>query len=708
MNHRHYSLNEIIRLPVKIISASLLLFFMCLTTTMADNVITSGAHMKINSGAFVTTLQDVLVENGGALILEGSLIVKNNFTNQNTAEDLGKGTIEFSGSSVQSMVGQNTLGKLVVNNPAGLNLMGHTMLRNELSLLKGIVRLGTNNLTLGNESIISGTPSATAMVVASGTGELRKSFSVTGNFTFPVGDEAGTANYSPLTLNFTKGSFAPGNYAGVNLKTTAFPGYSGNGLNRTWSLTQNGISGFLYDALFQYVPGDNKGNENELWCMQVEPLPSVSHNPSNASLHQLTASGLNSFGVFTGISKVNHTMNLTRGWNIISSYVRPINLDLKDNFQSMINKGQLKKVKDETGQTIEKDGTSGSWKNNIGNLNSKKGYVVNATSASTLSFEGFPVPLPLDISLNAGWNTISYPSESLQDAKALLQKLIDAGILNKVMDESGKTIENFGAFGGWKNDIGNFTPGKGYKVDVTENCMLTIPENGPISAVVVPEGLPVEHFKPIFIGNGTDHMNIHLVNLSTSGLKPGDEIGVFDRDYCVGSVTVGSEQIIAGYINIPASGNDEMNETADGFTTGHPVVLQLYRGGQNFIINSSTLSGNESFEKNASLFAQVNSLVLTGIQTNEENAGFKCYPNPFTQEITIEVHNPTKTEITEEIVNLSGQHIKNLFKGINTGNLVLKWDGLNDSGQQVAPGVYLCKVNGQTRQVIYEGGKRRY
>jgi hypothetical protein len=54
---------------------------------------------------------------------------------------------------------------------------------------------------------------------------------------------------------------------------------------------------------------------------------------------------------------------------------------------------------------------------------------------------------------------------------------------------------------------------------------------------------------------------------------------------------------------------------------------------------------------------------------------------------------------------MAGQQIKNLFTGINPGNLVLKWNGTNDSGQQVAPGVYLCKVNGESKQVIFEGRK---
>jgi len=705
MDNHHYIPKENSRLPVLVFSATFLIFFLGLSPIRADNVISGGTTIRINSGTFVTSEQKFVVENGGGLAIEGSLILKNNFTNQNTVNDLGTGTIEFSGTTPQSLSGQNILGSLVVNNPAGLDLTGNTTINTGLDLRNGLIWLGTNNLTLGSTATITGTPSSTAMVVATGTGELRKSFSGTGAFTYPVGDDSGIAEYSPVTLNFTSGTFAADNYAGVKLTNSAYTGLTGNYLNRYWTLNQSGITSAQYNALFQYVPADIVGTETSLSSVQLEPAPAIVYNPADALLHQLTATGATTFGIFSGFSKFVQEILLNNGWNIFSSYVTPANLNLKDIFQLLIDAGKLKKVMDEAGKTIENFGAFGGWRNNIGNLNSIKGYKVNVTAASTLSIEGTPVPLPLDITLNTGWNIISYPCLTNQDAKALVQSLIDAGKLKKVMDETGKTIENFGAFGGWKNNIGNFIPGKGYKVNVAENCVLTIPATGTKSAIVLPEMMVSDHFKPVFIGNGTDHMSINLVNLQASGLVAGDEIGVFDRKLCVGSATIGTEQLMAGSISIPTSSNDELSEIVNGFSSGHPVDLQLYKAGKTYQLNSTKLSGNEWFEKNGSLFAQVNTKDLTDIQITEKSAQFKCFPNPFTSEITIEVQNLSQAEITVEIYNMTGQRIKNLFKGTNNGNLVLKWNGSNDSAQQVAPGVYLCKVNGQSKQVIFEGGK---
>jgi len=56
----------------------------------------------------------------------------------------------------------------------------------------------------------------------------------------------------------------------------------------------------------------------------------------------------------------------------------------------------------------------------------------------------------------------------------IVQPLIDQNKLVKVQDERGNSIENLKRYGGWKNSIGNFVPGKAYKVSVSSACVLTI------------------------------------------------------------------------------------------------------------------------------------------------------------------------------------------------------------------------------------------
>lgn len=130
----------------------------------------------------------------------------------------------------------------------------------------------------------------------------------------------------------------------------------------------------------------------------------------------------------------------------------------------------------------------------------------------------------------------------------------------------------------------------------------------------------------------------------------------------------------------------------------------MYREKQTYKLNIEKLGGNESFEKNESLFAKVISSELSDLITDEPTQ-FKCYPNPFDQEITIDIQNAKTTEVTVDIYNLVGQKIITLYNGANIGHLVLKWNGTNSAGQQVVPGMYMCKVNEQIKKVIFRGGK---
>jgi len=400
-------------------------------------------------------------------------------------------------------------------------------------------------------------------------------------------------------------------------------------------------------------------------------------------------------------SIVTQNIALNIGWNIISANLIPVNVNLKDLFQPLIDAGKLKKVMDEAGKTLENLGAFGGWRNSIGNLNTAKGYKVNVTATSALSLEGAPVQLPYDMALNAGWNIISYPSASIQDAKALVQSLIDAGKLKKVMDEAGKTIENLGAFGGWRNSIGNFIPGKGYKVNVTANCVLTIPANGNKSAVVVPELLASEHFKPVFTGNGTDHMNIHLVNLQNTGIQVGDEIGIFDGKLCVGSATIGAEQLMDGSIGIPASCDDGLTSVSDGFVAGHPVKLKLFRNIKEYTLKiEPVLNSQNVFTKGESIFVQVGFDQTTGLDELANQTTVKCYPNPFSDQINIEIvlQEPQKLEV--RIYDVNGKLVRSLYKSKTEKRTNLIWDGKNDSGSEMVPGSYYLKANSKVEKIM--------
>jgi hypothetical protein len=123
-----------------------------------------------------------------------------------------------------------------------------------------------------------------------------------GSFTFPIGDNNLSAKYSPVTLNFTSGTFAPGAAAGLNVVNARFsdPILTGSYLNRYWNITQTGITGFTCNATFQYLPADVVGTESSIYTLNISPPPIKTFDLANTTTHMLTASGLTSFGTFTG------------------------------------------------------------------------------------------------------------------------------------------------------------------------------------------------------------------------------------------------------------------------------------------------------------------------------------------------------------------------------------------------------------------------
>lgn len=400
-------------------------------------------------------------------------------------------------------------------------------------------------------------------------------------------------------------------------------------------------------------------------------------------------------------STITQSIRLNIGWNIISANVIPVNMDLMTIFQPLIDIGKLKKVLDEAGNTLEDFGLLGGWTNNIGNLSINQGYKVNVTEAATLNLEGVPVPLPTEIKLSIGWNIIGYPSDQPQDAMTIFQPLIDAGKLKKVIDEAGSTLEDFGVFGGWTNNIGNLTPNKGYKVNMASAGILTIPANGTKLAAIPTEMLKSRHFRKIYIGNGTDHANIVLVDLAKSGIREGDEIGIFDGKLCVGSVQIGSGQIRRDNISIPASCNDGLVVQPNGFTPGNQIILRLFRNNQEYLLLPDLLNNTTStFEKGASMFAIVNIGLATSLIELGDPVSVKCYPNPFKEQITIEITISESQKLDIKIFDLSGRLIRTLYLGNGNERTTLIWDGKNDHGARMASGSYFLKANNTVEKIV--------
>ncbi|MFN3695450.1 MAG: hypothetical protein ACK4UV_10615, partial [Ignavibacterium sp.] len=271
----------------------------------------------------------------------------------------------------------------------------------------------------------------------------------------------------------------------------------------------------------------------------------------------------------------------------------------------------LVKVQDETGNAIEKLPPPIGWINNIGDWSVTEGYYtkIQQNTSANLINTGFKISLPLDIPLTAGWNIISYPLQTEQNAVAILQDLINSNALIKVQDEQGNAIEYLPPPIGWINNIGNFKPGEGYYVKVNENSVLTY--NLPLKPALKDKKMIVanesvnseQNLNTVWSGNPYLPMNIYIIGLnnqySNNFITAGDEIGIFDGNVCVGVNQIANNNLAQGLIQIIASADDPTTNTQDGFITGNLILLKLWDNETNQIIdinNLTLVSGSSLFE----------------------------------------------------------------------------------------------------------------
>ncbi len=390
---------------------------------------------------------------------------------------------------------------------------------------------------------------------------------------------------------------------------------------------------------------------------------------------------------------LTQTINLLKGYNLVSTYLTPSDPNVSKVMKSICDSGNLTKMQDEAGNSFEYWGSFGGWINNIGNFEKTEGYKIRVNSDCSMQVTGRVVALPLNISLKTGWNFISFPSTEIVNGMAVIQSLIDQNKLTKVQDEVGNSIENFKNYGGWKNNIGNFLPGKAYKVCVSSDAVLTIQANYPKSGVLLAQTEKSEYFSTNVEGNGSNHMNINIFGIQESAISVGDELAAFDGDVCVGVLKITERNILDGYACLIAS-NETGGVNLDGFKEGNAIKIYSWNQntGDESIVETEIIKGQLTFEKSASVQVKLKSL-KTGIKNIDDVAKIDLYPNPSNGKVTVRFSELPAAGSTIEIFDVSGRKI--------TSRLISNDSEVFNLDNQLS-GLYIVKTNIGSTQIIHK------
>lgn len=351
------------------------------------------------------------------------------------------------------------------------------------------------------------------------------------------------------------------------------------------------------------------------------------------------------------------TIQLIKGYNLVSTDVTAQNPDISIVTKPLIDQGFLLKVQDETGNSYENWGSFGGWINNVGSIQKTEGYKFKVAANCTFQLTGRPVVLPLAIPLKAGWNIISFPQSAIADGQGVVQSLIDQNILIKVQDEAGNSIENWGVFGGWINGIGNFVPGKAYKIKVSADVTLTIQQTYLKSAITKNEILKTQYFSTTFEGNGIDQMNINLAGLQDKGLVAGDELAAFDGKICVGSLKITEDNVSNGLASLVSSYSTD-DKIQNGFADGDKIEIYAWSqatGNESFV-QTETVSGQMSYSRNGSVLVKMKSL-SNGNNKLMDLMKINIFPNPSAGKVTVSFSKMPVSGSKIDILDLSGRNV---------------------------------------------------
>ncbi len=127
-------------------------------------------------------------------------------------------------------------------------------------------------------------------------------------------------------------------------------------------------------------------------------------------------------------------------------------------------------------------------------------------------------------------------------------------------------------------------------------------------------------------------------------------------------------------------------------------ITGAYWGDISFGAGESNQTDFTSLGRSDIFVAKYSTEVTTGIEAPGRSAKdfglLQNYPNPFSQSTVISFESPTDEEASLSIYNLQGQVVRRLaLSDSSAGQRSINWDGKDDSGARLAPGVYLLKLN---------------
>lgn len=404
---------------------------------------------------------------------------------------------------------------------------------------------------------------------------------------------------------------------------------------------------------------------------------------------------------------------LNKGWNWVSfnkdsKFKNSLNLFLSSLEPCMNDQIKLNEIRqipnDNTGiplienlsgfNTVDLTGDNPiKWEaGNIDSINNTRMYQLKICQRDTIIYSGKRItPEDITIKLYPGWNHIGYLPDFSMDINDAL-RFYNAE--NADIIKSQFAFSMFDSLVGWIGTLDVMEPGIGYMLKSKHDLFdfkypnNTVFKNGIIKKDDIAPLLWKNNFSE-YESTISIVAKLNLSNLPELKYNENMVLGGFVQNECHGF----SSSVLCKSLNYnPFFLNISNNEN------GQEINFKIYDGetGNTYLINESlTFIKDEVYGTiEEPIVLTINSR-LTGLTEFEKDEFFNCFPNPFTEKVTIE-YKGVRDKIRIDVLNSSGKIIHTIYDGyphFSTG--IYEWDGCNQTGSAVTSGIYFIRFVSQ-------------
>ncbi|MCF8303754.1 MAG: T9SS type A sorting domain-containing protein [Bacteroidales bacterium] len=251
---------------------------------------------------------------------------------------------------------------------------------------------------------------------------------------------------------------------------------------------------------------------------------------------------------------------LEQGFQFVSTNIEPGNADMISILDPLLD-GSLDFVRNSNGAMVRQIG--GEWINNIGDWQTTEGYLFHMNNSDDFTISGDRIDVQTPISLDAGYQFVSYLPENAMDAMVAFDGII-GDQLDFIRNSDGNTLTKIGPE--WVNNIGDAIPGEGYLIHMNAPGELVYPESGEKSQ-------HNNHSDPVhFVFEGGDPSDfVYTIYLPPVDVEIEDEVAAFCNGKMVGSTVIESDDTL---------GNDlaafRTLTSGPGYEAGEEIVLKIW------------------------------------------------------------------------------------------------------------------------------------